>query len=349
VLYDVLLHLPAKTLCRLRAVSRSWRSLLTADPHFAEAHASHHPLVVTAFFDEDRRSHADIFDLSGNRLRRVTLEEPAFLITGLCTHGNLACLTQTGVGPNRVCLINLATGVASVLPGPEEAGDAMYMLGEVASSGEHKLLCVDVIHCHVFVLGLGGNHRRWRRKKSPPVRVAGESYRAGNAAVVQGTVYCLVSQHTGDAAIYKDSMVSFDLETEEWAPTVLPGPLGDGLNGLRRPCFYLDISLAELSGYLVTAHTDHYTWSMDLWFRVEGQWCRRYHIWLNAIFYSPDMCAEPWFVFDDGRIVLSTYDVYKRRMGFWVYDTRSKARIGEMTEIRDWDRVGVCTGSLLCP
>jgi hypothetical protein len=248
-----------------------------------------------------------------------------------------------------VCLINLATGVASVLPGPEEAGDAMYMLGEVASSGEHKLLCVDVIHCHVFVLGLGGNHRRWRRKKSPPVRVAGESYRAGNAAVVQGTVYCLVSQHTGDAAIYKDSMVSFDLETEEWAPTVLPGPLGDGLNGLRRPPSCLDISLAELSGYLVTAHTDHYTWSMDLWFLVEGQWCRRYHIWLNAIFYSPDMCAQPWFVFHDGRIVLSTYDVYKRRMGFWVYDTRNKARIGEMTEIRDWDRVGVCTGSLLCP
>jgi hypothetical protein len=37
VLYDVLLHLPAKTLCRLRAVSRWWRSLLTADPHFAKA------------------------------------------------------------------------------------------------------------------------------------------------------------------------------------------------------------------------------------------------------------------------------------------------------------------------
>ncbi|CAN6171596.1 unnamed protein product, partial [Urochloa humidicola] len=41
VLFDVLLRLPAKELCRLRAVCRAWRSL-TFDPLFAVAHAAWH-------------------------------------------------------------------------------------------------------------------------------------------------------------------------------------------------------------------------------------------------------------------------------------------------------------------
>ncbi|KAM0868101.1 hypothetical protein ACQ4PT_041572 [Festuca glaucescens] len=129
VLYDVLLHLPAKTLCRFRVVSRSWRSLLTTDLHFADAHVSRHPHVVAIFFDEkDRRSHADTFDLSGNRLRRVTLNESSSMIMGLRMHGNLACLARNDVCPSRVRLINLATGIASVLPGPDVVGIAVYML-----------------------------------------------------------------------------------------------------------------------------------------------------------------------------------------------------------------------------
>ncbi|KAM0908927.1 hypothetical protein ACQ4PT_015115 [Festuca glaucescens] len=224
VLYDVLLHLPAKTLCRLRAVSRWWRFLLTTDPHFAKAHASRHPHVVAVFLDANHRSHADTLDLSGNRLRRVTLDSGP-KIMGQCTHGNLARLTRMRVCPNRVCLINLATGDASVLPGPDDAGSlglAGFMLGQVASSGEHKLVCddVDIRHqkCHVFVLGLGaGSDQRWRRKESPPVRVTNLIVFAGKSAVVQGTVYCLclVDPDSSNDGIYKDSMVSFDLETEE--------------------------------------------------------------------------------------------------------------------------------------
>ncbi|XP_071683622.1 putative F-box protein At1g50870 [Lolium perenne] len=356
VIYDVLLHLPAKTLCRFRAVSRSWRSLLTTDPHFAGAHASRHPHVVALFFDEkDSRCHADTFDLSGNRIRRVTLNESSSAITGLCTHGNLACLTRNGVGPNRVRLINLATGVASAFPGPDVVGIAVYMLGQVASSGEHKLLCVDVGYeqCHVLVLGLGGGgHPRWRRKESPPVRLTHYIFFAGHSAVVQGTVYCLADPHS-DSGIYKDSMVSFNLETEEWAPTVLAGPLGDRLNSGRRPLVYDGISLAELSGYLVTAHTDEYTWSMDLWFLVEGQWCKRHHIWLNVIFDSLHPRPVPLFVFDDGRILLRAYDEFKtmkRLLVLRVYDTTTKTKTGETTDIRGWSATGLCKGSLLlCP
>lgn len=46
VLRDILLRLPAKLLCRLRAVCRSWRSLLS-DSWFAAAHgARQQPLVA---------------------------------------------------------------------------------------------------------------------------------------------------------------------------------------------------------------------------------------------------------------------------------------------------------------
>jgi hypothetical protein len=305
--------------------------------------------------EKDRRCHADTFDLSGNRIRRVTLNESSSAITGLCTHGNLACLTRNGVGPNRGRLINHATGVASAFPGPDVVRIAVYMLGQVASSGEHKLLCVDVGYeqCHVLVLGLGGGgHPRWRRKESPPVRLTYYIFFAGHSAVVQGTVYCLADPHS-DSGIYKDSMVSFNLETEEWAPTVLAGPLGDRLNSGRRPLVYDGISLAELRGYLVTAHTDEYTWSMDLWFLVEGQWCKRHHIWLNVIFDSLHPRPVPLFVFDDGRILLRAYDEFKtmkRLLVLRVYDTTTKTKTGETTDIRGWSATRLCKGSLLlCP
>ncbi|CAN6339100.1 unnamed protein product [Urochloa humidicola] len=48
VLYDILLCLPAKELCRLRLVCQSWRSL-TSDPLFAKAHlrSAHTPSLST--------------------------------------------------------------------------------------------------------------------------------------------------------------------------------------------------------------------------------------------------------------------------------------------------------------
>ena len=44
--YEILLRLPARTLCRFRAVCRSWRSL-TTDPFFIQAHRPE-PLLVLA-------------------------------------------------------------------------------------------------------------------------------------------------------------------------------------------------------------------------------------------------------------------------------------------------------------
>nr|CAB3456246.1 unnamed protein product [Digitaria exilis] len=69
MLFDVLLRLPARDLCRLRTVCRPWRALLTADPVFADAHAARHraPLLLARFRssdDEDDDARVHVVDIS---------------------------------------------------------------------------------------------------------------------------------------------------------------------------------------------------------------------------------------------------------------------------------------------
>ncbi|CAL5079162.1 unnamed protein product [Urochloa decumbens] len=47
-LHKILLPVPARPLCRFRAVCKSWRSLLSDDPPLAAAHAARHPLFAIA-------------------------------------------------------------------------------------------------------------------------------------------------------------------------------------------------------------------------------------------------------------------------------------------------------------
>ncbi|CAL5066135.1 unnamed protein product [Urochloa decumbens] len=69
VLFNVLLRLPAKDLCRLRAVCRSWRALTSGDPLFASHGAHPGPLFLAKFLDD--KSSIYVVDLSGNVLKRV--------------------------------------------------------------------------------------------------------------------------------------------------------------------------------------------------------------------------------------------------------------------------------------
>ena len=70
LLFDVLLRLPAKELCRLRAVCRSWRSL-TSDPLFVGEHAARHPgpLFLANFRGDE--AHIHVVDLSGSVVKRI--------------------------------------------------------------------------------------------------------------------------------------------------------------------------------------------------------------------------------------------------------------------------------------
>ncbi|RLM86176.1 hypothetical protein C2845_PM04G31790 [Panicum miliaceum] len=52
--YEILLRVPAKALCRLRLVCQSWQSL-TSDSRFAGAHSSRHPLIASLHRRHDDR------------------------------------------------------------------------------------------------------------------------------------------------------------------------------------------------------------------------------------------------------------------------------------------------------
>jgi hypothetical protein len=71
-LYNIHLCIPAKDLCRSRALCCVWRAL-TSDPFFAAAHKSRQtvPLLALAYHDNNEHTGVEIVDLSGNVLRRI--------------------------------------------------------------------------------------------------------------------------------------------------------------------------------------------------------------------------------------------------------------------------------------
>lgn len=76
-LYEILLRLSAKDVCRLRAVSPSWRSL-TLDPLFVKAHAARHtgPLLATTFVDGESCGVSIVDLLSGDVVKRIRTSDP---------------------------------------------------------------------------------------------------------------------------------------------------------------------------------------------------------------------------------------------------------------------------------
>ena len=83
LLIEILLLLPAKDVCRVRAVCPSWRSL-TYDPLFVAAYASGHPGPLLAVHNGG--ACIDLVDLSGDVVKwlRTTMEgyyDPRVLCT----------------------------------------------------------------------------------------------------------------------------------------------------------------------------------------------------------------------------------------------------------------------------
>ncbi|CAO2039511.1 unnamed protein product [Urochloa humidicola] len=140
-MYEILLRVPAKSLCRLRTVCRFWRSLLS-DPEFSAAHAARArrrepPLVIAGYNDYSSEiSFANIMDLSGDIVKQVRLDGHRLMaMPGL----NLACVRSIADGSCR--LVDPATAAVYYVREGEEPVDCdndSFLFGQVASTGEYK-------------------------------------------------------------------------------------------------------------------------------------------------------------------------------------------------------------------
>jgi hypothetical protein len=114
LIYEILLRLPAKLLCRLRAVCRSWRSLLS-ESFFVAAHSARHGPLVAAFKREPVGVH--ILGASGHTMRQIPLEDhPGNQYANVaCTNLDMFCLIGADKW-RRPRVLDPATGVISLLP-----------------------------------------------------------------------------------------------------------------------------------------------------------------------------------------------------------------------------------------
>ncbi|KAK1686464.1 hypothetical protein QYE76_047312 [Lolium multiflorum] len=337
-LWEVLLRVPAKALCRFRSACRSWRSLFS-DPSFIKEHAALRPGLILALAGDNDR--IDMTDLSGSVVRQITIG-PEHVGVSRKHPGQLHLFLDH----NRVRVVDPDTGAASTLPSDglqRSVGslyEGSYALGRVASTGQHKVLRVVSRynypanrrmeqHCHVFTIG----DDRWRAVASTFLCVnfhIAPYHVVAHNAVVQGVAYFLPHRKfpnfdifggADNSAIDTNCVMAFDLHTEEWRPATLAGPPAiDNTN------MDWEVTLAKLNGSLVMLRRsiDYHDYPMaqiDVWFATNlenGVWVKGHSIRLEL------PMAEPWTfasdvqllrVLDDGRVVL--YYSGNRSSGNW--------------------------------
>ncbi|CAL5079158.1 unnamed protein product [Urochloa decumbens] len=355
-LYEILLRVLARPLCRFRAVCKSWRSLLSDDPQFAAAHAARHPLfaVAVAGGSHGEAAEIDILDTSGHVVKRVSAGASALLRQMLPHLGLILTSHLVAVeGAYRALrVINLATGTVSLLPDDGGRFYSSFVFGRVASStkgnDDAKYKVLSLSHHVTQVLTVDGNgtsqsHGAWRIvRTNPPVRI--DKFHR-ETVVAKGVVYHLVDNNASDGW----TMAAFDLAAEEWRPALVQGPVAEpsiGGNVWRN-------SLAEVNGRLAAVSSTVST--MDIWLLMgsgeQAMWRKRCRILTSSIQRPhglfPDV--EPLWALDDGRVALWVTSCRARvASGLWMYDPMTET----CTEVAAMENflkvgVGVYTGNLL--
>ncbi|CAL5089113.1 unnamed protein product [Urochloa decumbens] len=380
---EILLRLPAKELCRLRAVSPSWRSL-TYDPTFVAAHRTRHSELFLAFgFRGESEAHSvDIVDLSGKLVRRIPRGEvmgdslsdlrpssppqwppPWTELLVLRTRLDLVGFTCR-FHPLALWALNPATGATLALPEcySEDLETRLqgrfycldgrvhwYAFGQVAT-GEYKALRITRFSnpwrqfCEAITIDASGsNHGMWRETHGPPAFVS-----AGSGVtmghMMEEEMKCVVVG--GVVHFLIDFRFPYNDSTET---AVEPGSIV--LFNLETEEWMVILhGPAPVCTFLqdnivkyYEIHNIHHT-SMDLWFLSDFE----KGLWVKKYSLPPfvaSLFVFPLLVLDDGRM-------FFRRGIMGIIDCYD-LRTGVYTSVLEFEAgtnsrsIGIYTGSLL--
>uniref|UniRef100_A0A0E0LI69 F-box domain-containing protein n=1 Tax=Oryza punctata TaxID=4537 RepID=A0A0E0LI69_ORYPU len=368
-LFEIMLRLPAREVCRLRAVCRSWRAV-ASDRVFIDAHASCHPgpYVATCFSEDDgggggdESCGVDIIDLSsGDIVKSIYTDVTGSRVQR--TRLDLVCLVE-GPSPLDVTVLNPVTG-ATYSPTKSISEDYEHLLnsgrltmescafGKVPSTGEYKALRLlgsgnpwQLCDCEIMTVN-GAGTLQWRALQGPPLPVC--SSNKMRSVVINGVVYFLLDYSrlfcTNDGMLIRPgNIVPFNLETEEWMGTLNgPKPVAKGRDMIVISStleIMEQLSLADLNGSLVMVHAV-YGSPMDLWFLSDleqGLWVKRYSI--DFQYYRNN--AYPLLLLDDEKIVF----LLRGTNVLQSYDLKDDTYT-DILELEDFRSVGIYTGNLL--
>ncbi|CAL5089104.1 unnamed protein product [Urochloa decumbens] len=384
LLIEVLLLLPAKEVCRVRAVCPSWRSL-TYDPLFVAAYAVRHPGPLLAVCSGS--TCVDLVDMSGDFVKRLrtTMEGYDYDIRVLCTRFEFVLIQGQHYGisvldPVSGSAFTLPVGIAEGLTRPISWYPFWLALGQVASTGEYKLVRIadeDLMCdgygndplCEVFTFTEGIGHwgkndnpaayrdriGQWRKVEGPPANLDPS---CTNGVIVKGAAYFFFDQwqfeepYIDGYNIEPGCIPSFNLETEKWSVT-LQGPISRILEESDGMLNYTDLvdrlMLGELKDFLVTAHCNRKTSTTDLWFLMDFENCVwiRQHIIQIDIIQGELQGVQPLFVLDEGVIILLVRTVSGDVLYIYNPGASNATNLLKMTRSTHLG-VGIYTGSLLC-
>lgn len=272
------------------------------------------PYVVAAYADAadlDRDSLVDVLDMSSGRIvRHVAAGDASDVVVSVAASGDLVLVCVKTIDSGRFRLLDPVTGAVHHLSGElarehaarglslRDYGEPVYMVGQVAGTGEHKVL--RMLPCRQQRAGggddlfevctLSSSSARWRGTQGPPRYFVRNEW---TRVVVGGVVYCLsVAAYFAVLNRRADEqgwIVRFDLEMEQWRPSI-EGPSGGLVGGYDKK-----VTLANLNGSLVIVHGSQRI--MDLWFLMdseEGVWVKQYSVQIERSGDTFRRCSLCW-------------------------------------------------------
>ncbi|XBI13186.1 hypothetical protein VPH35_139948 [Triticum aestivum] len=264
---DILSRVPEKSVCRFRCVSTEWRALVS-DPVFAAAHKSRaEPFLVVASHANQLGEHLRLVDMDGNIVRVIRDMSEICMPVSTSPDDAVCAIGLMRNGTSVAWLLDLATMkvLAARLEGYEAWG-----FGRATPSGAYKIVRIrDHTNCEVFTIGDGVG---WRQRKSRSLCRKINSLDKC-APTSNGMLYFLTKERQD-----MDSILCFDLESEEWK---------NNIKGPQNLDILWHTSLGELNGALCMVETKNWETNHEctnIWLLTDSDkstWIKAYTVPLS--------------------------------------------------------------------